>query len=136
MRRGQAVITGEGLLGRIVGVGRHSARVLLVTDLNSRIPVVTETTRFPRDPRRNNSNRPELEQVVPGAQVSPGDRIVTSGHGGVFPARLAHRGGGVGERWRDHGQAVRRAVAGGIRPDGGLPARRRNRSGAFGDAAE
>ena len=88
VRRGQAVITGEGLLGRIVGVGRHSARVLLVTDLNSRIPVVTETTRFRAILAGNNSNRPELEQVVPGAQVSPGDRIVTSGHGGVFPPGL------------------------------------------------
>lgn len=88
VRRGQAVITGDGLLGRVVGVGRHSARVLLVTDLNSRIPVITETTRFRAILAGNNTTRPELEQVVPGAEVSPGDRIVTSGHGGVFPPGL------------------------------------------------
>src|SRR3546814_206144 len=40
VRRRQSVLSGEGLVGRIVQVGRRSARVLLITDLNSRIPVV------------------------------------------------------------------------------------------------
>ncbi|HYD08325.1 MAG TPA: rod shape-determining protein MreC, partial [Reyranella sp.] len=42
---GQAVITGEGLAGRIAEVGEHSARVLFVTDVNSRLPVQVERTR-------------------------------------------------------------------------------------------
>jgi len=42
--KGQAVVTGDGLVGRIHGVGARSARVLLVTDLNSRIPALIEST--------------------------------------------------------------------------------------------
>ena len=42
---GQAVVTGEGLAGRIAEVGDNSARVLFVTDVNSRLPVLVERTR-------------------------------------------------------------------------------------------
>ena len=42
---GQAVVTGEGLAGRIAEVGDNSARVLFVTDVNSRLPVLIERTR-------------------------------------------------------------------------------------------
>ena len=44
VRKGQAVITGEGLVGRVAGVGRRAGRVLLITDLNSRIPVLVESS--------------------------------------------------------------------------------------------
>ena len=44
-RTGQAVVTGEGLAGRIAEVGDNSARVLFVTDVNSRLPVLVERTR-------------------------------------------------------------------------------------------
>ena len=40
LARGQAAITGDGLVGRLTEVGSRAARVLLITDLNSRIPVV------------------------------------------------------------------------------------------------
>ena len=88
IRRGQAVITGEGLVGRVVGVGSRSARVLLITDLNSRIPVVTETTRTRGILAGDNTQRPMLVHLPPGASVSTGERIVTSGHGGMFPSGL------------------------------------------------
>ena len=42
---GQAVVTAEGLAGRIAEVGDNSARVLFVTDVNSRLPVQVERTR-------------------------------------------------------------------------------------------
>ena len=42
---GQAVVTGEGLAGRIAEVGDNSSRVLFVTDVNSRLPVLIERTR-------------------------------------------------------------------------------------------
>ena len=44
VRKGQAVIASEGLIGRIVSAGQHSARILLLTDLNSRVPVVVESS--------------------------------------------------------------------------------------------
>lgn len=83
--KGQAVITGDGLVGRVHGVGKHSGRILLITDLNSRIPVVVEASRTRAILAGDNSERPRLIHMPPGATVSIGDRIVTSGHGGAFP---------------------------------------------------
>jgi len=83
--KGQAVVTGDGLVGRVHAVGVRAVRVLLVTDLNSRIPVVVEATRTRAILAGDNSERPRLIHLPPGASVSIGDRIVTSGHGGAFP---------------------------------------------------
>lgn len=89
IRRGQAVIWQGGLIGRIVEVGEHSSRVLLMTDLNSRIPVVVESTGDRAIVRGDNSPRPQLVFLPENSPISPGDRIVTSGHGGVYPPGLA-----------------------------------------------
>lgn len=83
--KGQAVITGDGLVGRVHGVGSRASRVLLLTDLNSRIPAVIEATRTRAILAGDNSDRPRLIHMPPGATASVGDRIVTSGHGGAFP---------------------------------------------------
>jgi rod shape-determining protein MreC len=85
---GQAVMTGEGLAGRIVQVGELSARVLLVTDLNSRIPVMVEKTRVAAILAGDNSPRPRLMLLPAGAEVAVGARIVTSGHASAFPPGL------------------------------------------------
>lgn len=85
---GQAVVTGEGLAGRIAEVGDHSARVLFVTDVNSRLPVQVERTRERAILAGDNSPlmRLTLAQTLQGVQR--GDRIVTSGHGGSFPVGI------------------------------------------------
>ena len=83
--RGQAAATGEGLVGRIAEVGDHSARVLLVSDLNSRIPVVLDDTRERAVMAGDNSDQPRLLYLRANAQVKVGERIVTGGAGGVFP---------------------------------------------------
>jgi rod shape-determining protein MreC len=88
VKKGQAVITGHGLVGRVAAVGKHSARVLLITDLNSRIPVLVASTRERAVLAGDNSDRPTLVHLSSEAGVSPGDRIVTSGHGGAFPPGL------------------------------------------------
>jgi rod shape-determining protein MreC len=86
--RGQAVTTGEGLVGRLTEVGDRASRVLLITDLNSRIPVTIESTHVPAVLAGDNSERPRLLYVPTGNTVKVGDRIVTSGEGGVFPPGL------------------------------------------------
>ena len=88
VRKGQAVVTGEGLAGRIADVGRVSGRVLLITDLNSRIPVLVEPMGLRAILAGNNTRQPRLMHLPAGAGVGPGDRVVTSGHGGAFPPRL------------------------------------------------
>jgi len=85
IQKGQAALTGEGLLGRVESVGQHSARVLLITDLNSRIPVVVESTRVRAILAGDNSALPRLEFLSANSQLEVGQRIVTSGHGDAFP---------------------------------------------------
>jgi rod shape-determining protein MreC len=86
--KGQAAMTGEGLVGRVAGVGSRSARILLITDLNSRIPVLVGPNRTRAILAGNNSDNPKLIHLPSGETVSAGDRVVTSGHGGALPPEL------------------------------------------------
>ena len=88
LRKGQAVVTGAGLVGRVSEAGGRAARVLLLTDLNSRIPVVAEQSRTRAILAGDNSPRPRLVFLPENAKLIPGERIVTSGHGGALPAGL------------------------------------------------
>lgn len=88
VEKGDAVVNGEGLIGRVSEAGRQSGRVLLISDLNSRIPVVTEKSRVRAILAGDNSAQPKLVFLPPNARIASGDRIVTSGHGGIFPAGL------------------------------------------------
>lgn len=86
--RGQPALTGDGLVGRVIELGDRTARVLLLTDINSHIPVVVEGTHERAMLNGDNSDQPRLVYLQPKNPVKPGDRIVTSGGGGVFPPDL------------------------------------------------
>ena len=88
VRRGQAVMSGQGLVGRVVQVGEWSSRVLLITDLNARIPVVLESTRQRAMLSGDNSDHPTLSYLPANTELTPGERVFTSGHGGLFPPGL------------------------------------------------
>ena len=88
VRRNQAAINGQGLIGRVADVGERSARILLLTDLNSRIPVLIESTGDRGILVGDNGPRPRLQYLPPNSPISPGDLVLTSGHGGVFPMGL------------------------------------------------
>jgi len=88
VRKNQPAITGDGLIGRVTEVGNRSARVLLLTDINSRVPIYVERTRARAVMTGDNSDQMLLNYLPPGADVAVGDRIVTSGQGGVFPPGL------------------------------------------------
>src|SRR5258707_3867437 len=88
LARGQAAVTGDGLVGRLTEVGGRAARVLLLTDLNSRIPVVIERSHTNAVLAGDNSERPRLLYANTADAIKPGDRVVTSGEGGVFPPGL------------------------------------------------
>ena len=85
---GQAAVVGANLIGRVAEVGRTSARILLLSDLNSRVPVLVAASRARAVLAGDNSPLQRLLYLSANAQVKPGDEIVTSGHGGVFPAGL------------------------------------------------
>jgi rod shape-determining protein MreC len=86
--KGQAAITGAGLVGRVLEVGKRASRVLLLTDISARVPVVIERTRDQAVLAGNNSDNPELQYLPRDVDIKVGDRIVTSGVGGNFPVGL------------------------------------------------
>jgi rod shape-determining protein MreC len=88
IRDGWATMDGIGLVGRISGVGERTSRVILVTDSNSRIPVAIQPSGQKALLSGDNSPLPPLEFIEDTDEVRPGDRVVTSGDGGVFPAGL------------------------------------------------
>lgn len=88
VERGQAALAPEGLVGRVVEVGERSSRVLQITDINSRIPVLIGYRRERAVMAGDNSPQPTVAYLSPGSEVRPGDVVVTSGDGGVFPPDL------------------------------------------------
>lgn len=86
--KGEAVISGEGLIGRIAEAGQRSARVLLISDINSRIPVAVGNVHQRAMLAGDNSMRPKLLFLKAPGAVTPGDRVVTSGDAGAFPPGL------------------------------------------------
>ncbi|MBT9244584.1 rod shape-determining protein MreC [Gemmobacter fulvus] len=88
VRDGWAAMDGIGLVGRISGVGKRTARVILLTDSNSRIPVVAQPSGQKAMLSGDNSPLPPLDYLEKDDLVRPGDQVVTSGDGGVFPAGL------------------------------------------------
>jgi len=88
VREGMAATTGDGLIGRVIEVGNWSSRVLLITDLNSRIPVTIAGSGDRAILAGDNSNQPKLYYLPQDAMLNPGARVITSGHGGVFPPGL------------------------------------------------
>ena len=85
---GWATMDGIGLVGRIAGVGEKTSRVILLTDTNSRVPVQVQ----PSGPKAilsgDNSALPPLDFLEDPDEVRPGDRVVSSGDGSMFPAGL------------------------------------------------
>ena len=84
-KKGNAVLSGDGLIGRIIELSDNTARVLLVTDFNSRVPVVVENTSQHAIMAGNNDVRPRLIHLPQESDISVGARIVTSGYGGIYP---------------------------------------------------
>lgn len=88
IKDGWAVTDGLGLVGRISGVGRNSSRVLLLTDSASRVPVTIQPSGQRSLLTGDNTALPILDFIEAPEEVRPGDRVVSSGDGGVFPAGL------------------------------------------------
>jgi len=85
---GWAVTDGLGLAGRISGVGSSTSRVLLLTDGASRLPVTILPSGQQAILSGDSSAVPTLDFVEKPDFVRPGDSVVSSGDGGVFPNGL------------------------------------------------
>jgi rod shape-determining protein MreC len=86
--KGMAALNDRGLVGRVIDVGRRSARLLLLIDLNSRIPVMVEGSRDQAILAGDNSRQPKLMFLPLNPRFSIGDRVLTSGRGGALPPGL------------------------------------------------
>ncbi len=88
VRVGQPVINASGLLGRIVEAGSRTSRLLLLTDVNSRIPVLAGSHQVRAILAGDNGAEPRLTMLPQGAELDHGEEILTSGIGGMFPRGL------------------------------------------------
>ena len=85
---GWAAMDGIGLVGRISGTGDTTSRVILLTDAASSIPAVIQPSGQTALSRGDNTVAPVVDVLENPDLVRPGDRVVSSGDGGVFPAGL------------------------------------------------
>lgn len=85
---GSAAMDDQGVVGRVVGVGRHTARVVLLSDPTSRVPVNIGTVAQRAILAGDNGIKPRIEFLTSTEGIKVGDRVVTSGDGGVFPPNL------------------------------------------------
>lgn len=118
VRVGYIAVNENGLVGRVVSVGRRSARVLMLDDYTSRIPVMGEASRVravlagqaTRPPelitRPFQMQAPMLDFIVGADSLREGERVITSGDGGLYP-----RGIPVGVARRDNAGQWRVALA-------------------------
>ena len=103
---GWATMDGIGLVGRISGVGENTARVILLTDSASRIPAIIQPSGQRALVQGDNTAAPPISFLENRDVVRPGDRVVTAGDGGVFPAGLL-----IGQVAEDPGGRLRVRLA-------------------------
>ncbi|WP_295165564.1 rod shape-determining protein MreC [uncultured Brevundimonas sp.] len=110
VRIGNPVVTEHGLVGRITGVTGGVSRVVLLTDVASRTPVMIERTDARAMLTGDGGDSPRLEFIRGSGSIQAGDRILSSGDGGGLPRGLpiGVAAKGVDGVWRvklfsDHG---------------------------------
>ena len=85
VRKGMAVVTPLGVVGQVVGVTSHAAKVLLLTDPNSGIDILVQRTRSRGIVSGSLDSGIVLKYVKRSEDIQEGDRLITSGIDGVFP---------------------------------------------------
>ena len=84
IKKGMAVLDGKNFIGRIVDVNFFSSRILLITDLNSKIPVLIEPEGYHAILSGDGSEQPVLEFLPENNTVETGNKVYTSGKEGIF----------------------------------------------------
>ena len=84
IKNGMAVLDGANFIGRIIDVNFFSSRVLLITDLNSKISVLIEPSAHHAILSGHGKNKPTLEYLPKNHTIQDGDKVYTSGKEGIF----------------------------------------------------
>lgn len=111
IRLGMPVVTDRGLVGRIAEVFSNSSTVLLLSDPNSSINVMTQSSRAPGTLNGRAGQDPVMDFIPPDMKVAVGEIVITSGLGGNFPKGLVV--GQITEVLHSDNQPFQRAV---VRP--------------------
>ena len=93
VKPGEAVVDARGMIGRIYLAGDHTSWVILLTDLNSRIPITIASadgkpTSLQAIMTGDNNAEPVLDTLSQSVTLNPGDQVVSSGDGGLLPPGL------------------------------------------------
>ena len=89
IKKGMAVLDGKIFIGRVVDVNFFSSRVLLVTDLNSKIPIITEPSGIHAILSGRGTKEPTLQYLPDKHNIKDGNKVYTSGKEGIFEAGIA-----------------------------------------------
>lgn len=89
VKPGEAVVDARGMIGRIYLTGQHTSWVILLTDLNSRIPVTVAPGNHQAMMIGDNTQMPALDTMSQTVTLHAGDQVVSSGDGGLLPPGLA-----------------------------------------------
>ena len=103
---GWATMDGIGLVGRVSGVAQNTARVIMGTDASSRVPAVIQLSGQKAIVAGDNTAAPPIDFLENPDLVRAGDRVITSGDGGVIPAGLL-----IGQVAEDPGGRLRVRLA-------------------------
>ncbi|MAR79028.1 MAG: rod shape-determining protein MreC [Rhodospirillaceae bacterium] len=85
VKKGQAVVSSRGLVGRVSEAGIRSSRVLQITDMNSKIPVIVSPSNQRAILAGDNSDNSKLLFLTDKNEDLINNYVLTSGHGGLFP---------------------------------------------------
>jgi rod shape-determining protein MreC len=88
IRQDMAVITPDGIVGKIKDVFAHTAQVLVISDQTSGAGVLLESTRLRGVLRGNDLGQPQIINMLPDERVKPGEKVITSGGDQIFPRGL------------------------------------------------
>jgi rod shape-determining protein MreC len=80
-----AVITADGIVGKVLLAGPNEARVLLISDQTSGVGAILEKSRLQGVLRGTSNGEIVLERVMADEQVQPGETVLTSGGDQIFP---------------------------------------------------
>jgi rod shape-determining protein MreC len=83
-----AVITPDGIVGKLRDVFGHTSQVLVISDQTSGAGVLLESTRLRGVLRGNALGQPQIINMLPDERVKPGERVITSGGDQIFPRGL------------------------------------------------
>jgi rod shape-determining protein MreC len=88
LERDMAVITSDGIVGKVREVFPHTAQVLAINDQSSGAGVILETTRLRGILRGNADGRPQIVGILADQRIQPGEKVLTAGGDQIFPRGL------------------------------------------------